>query len=89
MPRGFPARIDDNENENRSCLAVSPRGIIIMRKLNRIILLLSTIFCAVCLILSIYVAVTLRDTFSYAMIVIFFLAFVWLGGNTLRSRKTE
>lgn len=60
---------------------------IAMNKLNRIVLVVSLVFCVLCLGASIWMASVLRDTASYTMTAIFLLATMWLGVNVWRSRK--
>lgn len=59
-----------------------------MNRLNRIVLILSLVFCILCLAGSIWMASVLRDTTSYTMAVIFLLATIWLGVNVWRSRHS-
>jgi hypothetical protein len=58
-----------------------------MNKLNRIVLIISLVFCLCCLGASIWMASVLRDQTSYVMATIFLLGSIWLGVNVWRSRK--
>lgn len=59
-----------------------------MNKLNRIVLILSLVFCLCCLAASIWMASVLRDATSYTMAIIFLLGSVWLGVNVWRNRHS-
>lgn len=60
-----------------------------MEKTTRIIMLISFIACIICLGMGIYMSVVLRDTFSYAVAVLFFCATIWMGMNILKNRKSK
>ena len=58
-----------------------------MNKFSRIIWIISTICCFLCLVDSVWMASVMRDTMSYTMVVFFFIAFLYFGVNVIKNRK--
>lgn len=58
-----------------------------MNKFSRIIWIISTICCFLCLVGSVWMASVMCDTMSYTMVVFFFIAFLYFGVNVIKNRK--
>lgn len=58
-----------------------------MNKFSRIIWIISTICCFLCLVGSVWMASVMHDTMSYTMVVFFFISFLYFGVNVIKNRK--
>lgn len=52
-------------------------------------LICSLVASVICLGMSIYMSVVLRDTTSYTMTLLFLIAVVWLGVNVKKNHQKE
>ena len=60
-----------------------------MNKFSRIIWIISTICCFLCLVGSIWMASVMRDSMSYIMVVFFFIALLYFGMNVVKNNKNK
>ncbi|MBQ6965724.1 MAG: hypothetical protein IJP82_08580 [Bacteroidaceae bacterium] len=58
-----------------------------MEKLKKLFMILSLVFIVICFGASIWLYVVLRDTMSFIIMVIFFLALIWFGFNVRNMLK--